>query len=70
MNSHPTFLIFTSSLTSERKYVKPENLALPIFEVFALILLDVNISLNHAPLISLFYTRQTRMTQLILVISL
>ena len=46
------------------------NLALKIFEAFVPILLNVNISLNQILLTFLLYVRQTRMTQLILAISL
>lgn len=47
-----------------------ESSALPIFEVFVLIVLVVNFSLSQALLIFLLYMKQTRKTQLILTISL
>ena len=43
----------------------PDNLALPIFEVFVQILLNVNLSRNQTPLAFLFYLRQTCITQMI-----
>ena len=45
------------------------NLALPIFEVFVHIFLNMNLSLNQTLLTFLLYVRQTLITQLILAIS-
>ena len=47
-----------------------QNLALPIFEAFVPVLLNLNLSLNQTLLTILLYVTQTWMTQLILVISL
>ena len=41
------------------------NLALPLFEIFVLISLDVNLSLNQILLVFWLYLRQTWKTQLI-----
>ena len=82
-NSQPTIPILTLFQLKElRPYYQKnvnqktfnhktlKNLALPIFEVFAPILLNVNISLNQNLLTILLCVKQTWMTQLILATSL
>ena len=52
------------------EYHNSQNLALPIFEIFIRILLNVNLSLSQTLLTFLVSARQTWITQLILAISL
>ena len=62
---------FESQLKFEKQKVETLwNLALPVFEVYVQISLDVNFSLNQTLFTFLLYVRQTWMTQLVLAIFL
>ena len=79
INSQPAFLIYTSFWCNQMAVLSKKcanqitlnhtslwNFALPIFEVFVLILLHVILSLNKTALIFLLSVRQAWKTQLIL----
>ena len=76
INSQPTILILTFWKSVEWPYYQKDinqinlhhtalwNLALPMFEVFIVILLNVNLSLNQALMSFLLHVKQTWMTPL------
>ena len=79
MNSQPLFLTYlTQCVMVISKGRKPDNFEslnslkpnFTIFETFVRTLLIVNLSMNQILLTFLLYVRQTRLTQLILAISL